>query len=175
MGQVLLDGEGGYKGNGFPDFPVRQDELRTRAMDHKKVLKWYKDRSGLEGRYRVMEVLDGAGPGVVRGRTTYRETSDFANMQNTRYQYSPYLFEALLQLAGFHIAAMDSSERRTMIPLEIGEMRFLRKCGGGEQITLEARMRAQDREGVVWDARGLDDQGSTIMQVQNMRLHWVSD
>ena len=174
-GQVLLDGEGGYKGNGFPDFPVRQDELRTRAMDHKKVLKWYKDRSGLEGRYRVMEVLDGAGPGVVRGRTTYRETSDFANMQNARYQYSPYLFEALLQLAGFHIAAMDSSERRTMIPLEIGEMRFLRKCRVGEQITLEARMRAQDREGVVWDARGLDDQGSTIMQVQNMRLHWVSD
>jgi len=144
-------------------------------MDHKKVLKWYKDRSGLEGRYRVMEVLDGAGPGVVRGRTTYRETSDFANMQDARYQYSPYLFEALLQLAGFHMAAMDSSERRTMIPREIGEMGFLRKCRGGEQITLEARLRAQDSEGVVWDARGLDDQGSTIMQVQNMRLHWVSD
>ena len=53
---------------GFPDFPVRPDELGTRPMDHKKVLKWYKDRSGLEGRYRVMEFLDGAGPGVVRGR-----------------------------------------------------------------------------------------------------------
>ena len=43
-------------------------------MDHKKVLQWYKDCSGFEGRYRVMEFLDGAGPGVVRGRTTYRET-----------------------------------------------------------------------------------------------------
>ena len=176
-GQVILDGgdAGGYLGEGFPDFPVRLDELRTRPMDHKKVLKWYKDRSGLEGRYRVMEFLDGAGPGVVRGRTTYRETSDFANLRNARYQYSPYLFEALLQLVGFYIVAMDPSERRSMIPMEIGEMRFLRKCRAGEQITLEARMRAQDDEGLAWDARGIDDQGRTIMQIYGMRMHWVSD
>jgi hypothetical protein len=143
-------------------------------MNHKKVIKWYKDRSGLEGRYRVVEFLDGAGPGVVRGGTTYRETSDFANWRNARYQYSPYLFEALLQLVGFHIAATDPSERRSMIPMEIGEMRFLRKCRAGEQITLEARMRAQDGEGLSWDARGIDDQGRTIMQVYGLRMHWVS-
>jgi malonyl CoA-acyl carrier protein transacylase len=177
-GQVILDGGdggGGYLGEGLPDFPVRLDELRTRPMDHKKVLKWYKDRSGLEGRYRVMEFLDGAGPGVVRGRTTYRKTSDFANLRNARYQYSPYLFEALLQLVNFYIIAMDPSERRSMIPMEIGEMRFLRKCQVGEQITLEARMRAQDDEGLAWDARGIDDQGRTIMQVYGLRMHWVAD
>ncbi|MDP2969163.1 MAG: SDR family oxidoreductase, partial [Deltaproteobacteria bacterium] len=177
-GQVILDGGdggGGYLGEGFRDFPVRLDELRTRPMDHKKVLKWYKDRSGLEGRYRVMEFLDGAGPGVVRGRTTYRATSDFANLRNARYQYSAYLFEALLQLVNFYIVAMDPSERRSMIPMEIGEMRFLRKCRAGEQITLEARMRAQDDEGLAWDARGIDDQGRTIMQVYGLRMHWVSD
>lgn len=178
MGQVILDGGdegGGYLGEGPPDFPVRLDELRTRPMDHKKVLSWYKDRSGLEGRYRVLEFLDGAGPGVVRGRTTYRETSDFADLRNARYQYSPYLFEALLQLVGFHIAATDPSERRSMIPMEIGEMRFLRKCRSGEQITLEARMRARDDEGLSWDAGGLDDQGRTIMQIYGIRMHWVSD
>jgi malonyl CoA-acyl carrier protein transacylase len=177
-GQVILDGGeggGGYLGEGLRDFPVRLDELRTRPMEHKKVLRWYKDRSGLEGRYRVMEVLDGAGPGVVRGRTTYRETSDFANLRNARYQYSPYLFEALLQLVGFYIAATDPSERRSMVPMEIGEMRFSRKCRVGEQITLEARMRAQDDKGLAWDARGLDDQGRTIMQVYGLRMHWVSD
>ena len=144
-------------------------------MNHKKVLKWYKNRSGLEGRYRVMEFLDGAGPGVVRGRTTYRETRDFANLRNARYQYSPYLFEALLQLVGFHIAATDPAERRSMIPMEIGEMRFLRKCRAGEQITLEARMRAQDDEGLSWDARGIDDQGRILMQINGLRMHWVSD
>jgi 3-hydroxymyristoyl/3-hydroxydecanoyl-(acyl carrier protein) dehydratase len=172
---VILDGGGGFLVEGFPDFPVRLGELRTEAMNHRKVLEWYKKRSGLEGRYRVMEFLDGAGPGVVRGGTTYRETSDFANMRNARYQYSPYLFEALLQLVGFYIAATDPSKRRSIIPVEIGEMRFLRKCRVGEQITLEARMRAQDDEGLSWDARGIDDQGRTIMQIHGIRMHWVSD
>jgi 3-hydroxymyristoyl/3-hydroxydecanoyl-(acyl carrier protein) dehydratase len=144
-------------------------------MDHKKVLKWYKERSGLEGRYRVMDILDGAAPGVVRGRTTYRETSDFANPRNACYQYSPYLFEALLQLVVFQIAATDPSERRTIVPMEIGEMRFLRKCRAGEEITVEARMRSRDDEVLTWDARGIDDQGRAIMQVHNMRMHWVSE
>jgi len=144
-------------------------------MDHKQVLKWYKNRSGLEGRYRVIDNLDGAGPGVVRGRTIHREISDFANLGNARYQYSPYLFEALLQLAMFYIAAMDPSERRSMIPTEIGEMRFVRPCRAGERVTLEGRMRVQNEEGLAWDARGLDDQGRAIMQVHNMRMHWISD
>ena len=177
-GQVILDGGdggGGYPGEGFRDFPVRPDELRTRPMDQKKVLKWYKDRSGLGGRYRVMDFLDGAGPGAVRGGTTYRETSDFATLRNAQYQSSPYLFEALLQVVNFYIVAMDPSERRSMVPTEIGEMRFLRKCRAGEQITLEARMRAQDDEGLVWDARGVDGQGCTVMQVYGIRMHWVSD
>jgi len=174
-GQVILDGEGGTPGEELPDFPVRLDELRTKSMDHKKVLKWYKDRSGLEGRYRVLDVLDGAGPAVVRGRTTYRETGDFANLRNARYQYSPYLFEALLQLVGFHTAAMGLLERRSLIPMEIGEMRFLRKCQAGEPITLEARMRAQDDKGFAWDARGIDDQSRIIMQIRTMRMQWVSE
>ncbi len=159
----------------LPGFPVRSDELQTGPMDNKKVLKWYKDRSGLEGRYRVIEFLEGAGRGVVRGRTIYMETSDFANLRDTRYQYSPYLFEALLQLAGFHMALTDPSEQRSMIPTEIGEMRFVRQCRTGERIILEARMRAQDGEDCYWDARGIDDQGITIMQVHNIRMHWVSE
>jgi NAD(P)-dependent dehydrogenase (short-subunit alcohol dehydrogenase family) len=175
QGHVILDGGGGYLGEGFPDFPVRLDELRTKPMDHEMVRAWYQDRSGLDGRYRVMESLDGAGPGVVRGRTTYRETLDFAHLRDTCYQYSPYLLEALLQLVAFHGAATDPSERRSMIPLEIGEMRFSRKCRAGEQITLEARLRAENKEGVTWDARGIDNQGCAIMQVQNIRMHWVSE
>ena len=174
-GQVILDGGEGYLGAGFLDFPVRLDELRTRPMDHKNMLAWYEKHSGLTGRYRVLEFLDGAGPGVVRGRTTYRQTGDFANLRNAQYQYSPYLFEALLQLTGFYCVAMKMPEQRSLIPMEIGEMRFCRKCRVGEPITLEARMRAQNEQGLTWDARGLDDQGRTIMQVSNMRMHWVSD
>ena len=123
----------------------------------------------------VMESLDGAGPGTVRGRTIYREGADFAGLQNANYQYSPYLFEAFLQLAAFYIAATDPAERRSLIPLEIGEMRFARKCQPGEQITIEARLRSQDDELLVWDARGVDAQGVTVMQVRNMSMHWVTD
>ena len=46
---------------------------------------------------------------------------------------------------------------------------------GGERVVLEARLRVQDEKVLAWDARGLDDQGRDIMQVQNMRMHWVSD
>ena len=159
-GQVILAaGDGfGFPGDAFADFPVRQDELQTEFMDSKRVLQWYKDHSGFAGRYRVLDSLDGAGPGVVRGRTTCRQTDDFANMPNAQYQYSPYLLEAILQLAGFYTVAMKTPEQRSMIPMEIDEMRFRRKCRGGEQITLEARIRAQNEQGFSWDARGIDDQ-----------------
>jgi len=174
-GEVILGGGMGEFGGGFQDFPVRLDELRTPPMDQKKVLKWYKAHSGLEGRYRVIESLDGAGPGVVRGQTTCRATNDFAHLHGARYQYSPYLIEALLQLVIFHTAAMVPSERRAQIPLEIGEMRFARPCRAGERITLEARLRTRDAQGVAWDARGIDEQGRAIMQVSGLRMNWVSD
>jgi hypothetical protein len=174
-GQVILDGGEGNLGDGFSDFPIRMDELQTRPMDNKKVLRWYKDHSGLDGRYRVIDFLDGAGTGVVRGRTTCREASDFAHLKNAQYQYSPYLFEALMQLTGFYIAAMAPAQRQAMIPVEVGEMRFWRKCRKGEQITVEARMRMEDEKSSVWNARGIDDQGRTIMQVYGMRMQKVSE
>jgi hypothetical protein len=174
-GQVILGGGEENSGEGFPDFPVRSDELRTRPMSHKHMLKWYKKHSGLKGRYQVLALLHGAGPGVVRGQTICRQTDDFANLLNPQYQYAPYLFEALLQLTGFYCVAMKIPEKRSMIPLEIGEMRFSRKCREGEEITIEARIRAQNEQGLTWDARGVDQQGRTIMQVTRMRMHWVSD
>jgi hypothetical protein len=173
-GQVFLDCGGAYSAAGFADFPVRPDELRNSPMNHRKVLKWYKARSGLTGRYRVIDRIDGAGPGAIRGRTLYPQTSDFATLRDTRYQSDPYLFEALLQLAGFHLAATNPSEGRSLIPAEIGEMRFGQKCRAGEKITLEARLRAHDNESLTWDARGIDDQGRTRMEISGLRMHWVS-
>ena len=173
-GQVILGGGEGFLGEGFLDFPVRTDELTTGPMNQKNMLKWYKKHSGLKGRYRVLESLDGAGPKVMRGQSIYRQTGDFKNLRNVHYQYSPYLLEAILQLAGLHCIAMKIPEKRSMIPMEIGEMRFSRKCRAGEQITLEARMRAQNAQSQAWDARGLDDQGRTIMQVSNLVMHWIS-
>jgi hypothetical protein len=122
----------------------------------------------------VLEAIDGAGPGLIRGRTIYRATDDFAHLHAARYQYPPYLFEALMQLTAFHMLTMDPQDRRSMVPTEIGEMRFLRHCRPGEPITLDARLRVQEQESLAWDARGLDGQGRTIMQVRTLRLRWVS-
>jgi len=174
QGQVILDGGAEYDAGWLPDFPVRPEELSSGPMNQKKVLQWYTEKSGLAGRYRVLESLDGAGAKTVRGRTSYREIPDFADLRDTRYQYSVYLFEGLLQLSGFYLAATDPAERRSLIPLEVGELRFSRQCRDGEQIILEARLRGKDDAGLTWDARGVDEQGQAIMQVSNLRMQWVS-
>ncbi len=173
-GQVILGGSRGELPGWFQDFPVRPDELCTPPVTHAQVLEWYGERTGLAGRYRVLQCIDGTGPGVIRGRTVYPATRDFAHLAAARYQYSPYLFEALMQLAGFHMLAMSPQDRRSMLPMEVGELRFLRPCQPGEAITLEARLRSQDQDALVWDAQGLDAQGRTIMQVRAMRMHWIS-
>ncbi|MBE0616332.1 MAG: SDR family NAD(P)-dependent oxidoreductase, partial [Proteobacteria bacterium] len=173
-GQVVLGGGCGELAEWFEDFPVRPDELRTPPVSHEELLHWYGEHTGLDGRYRVLDVIHGAGPGVVKGRTLYRETDDFAHLHAARYQYSPYLFEALMQLAGFHRLTTDPQDRRPMLPVQIGEMRFLRRCQQGELITIEARLRARHRDSLVWDAWGVDDQGHPIMQVRTLRLQRVS-
>jgi len=175
LGQVILDGGQGNLGEAFSDFPIRPDELQARPMDQHQVLQLYADGSGFGERYRVIDSLDGSGPGVARGRTTYRQRNDFAHLQNAQYQYSPYLFEALMQLVGLSRVAMAPTQRQAMIPVEVGEMRFLRTCREGEQITLEARMRMEDEKGFVWDARGLDDQGCTLMQIYGLRMQKAAE
>ena len=75
-----------------------------------------------------------------------------------------------MQLVGFAIAAMAPAQRQAVIPVEVGEMRFLRTCREGEQITLEARLRLEDEKGFVWDARGIDDQDHAIMLVYGLRM-----
>jgi len=154
------------------DFPVKLEELDTRPMDHDEVIKWYQDRSDMQGRYRVIDTLDGTAPGAIRGRMIYRAGPDFKPPRVTNYQYSPYVLESLLQLAGFYIPMKNEAEQRSMIPLRIGEMAFHRKCADGEVVTLEARMREQDDKGITWDARATDPDGEVIMTVKELRMGW---
>jgi hypothetical protein len=61
-----------------------------------------------------------------------------------------------------------------MIPYRIGEVTFSRKCIDGEELTLEARMRDQNEEGIRWNARAVDDQGNVVMQAKNLMMRWFS-
>ena len=150
------------------------DKPDSRPMDHDEVLDWYQSRTDLVGRYRVIEDIEGTSPRGIRGRTIYKEVEDFAPPKRTGYQYSPYLLEALMQLVNFYIVMRDSDERRSMIPYGIGEMLFTGKCEKGEPIVLEARMKDRTEEGIAWDARGIDEQGRTVMYASNLTMRWFS-
>ena len=171
---VLLHGTDRFRVDKLPGFPVKLDELDSRPMDSAEVVQWYQDRTDLRGRYRVIEDLNGTSPGAIRGRMIYREIQDFADPRQTRYQYSPYLLEALMQVVNFYIVMRDPSQERSMIPHRIGEMQFLRKCTHGERITIEARMQDQNEAGISWNARALDEQGKVVMQAKNIMMRWFS-
>jgi NAD(P)-dependent dehydrogenase (short-subunit alcohol dehydrogenase family) len=173
-GQVMM-GRPSQEEIRWPHPRVRQEDLDTRPMPNQEVLEWYERRTGLQGRYRVMEGLDGTGPGIIRGTMIYGERGDFAMMRDAQYQYSPYLLEALMHLANFYLVMRDEGETRSMIPAEMGEVRFSRRCAPGEPLALEARLRGEDADGHSWDARALDGTGATIMQVLDLRLRWFRE
>lgn len=156
------------------DFPVLPERLETRPIDNEEVNRKYSEKTHMRGRYRVIEALDGTSPALIGGHIIYRQSQDFSHFSQSRYQYSPYLLEALIQLANFYILMRDSRENRHLIPYAIGEMRFSRHCKDGERIRIEGRMLEQDQEGITWDSRALDDSGSLVMVVKDLRMRWFS-
>jgi hypothetical protein len=156
----------------LPGFPVKPEEMETRAMVPDEVAEYYESRTSMQGRYRVMESLEGTGPGCIRGAMTYREVRDFPGEGPNHYQFSPYLLEAFLHLANFYVVMRDENEERRMIPAGIGELLFTRRCREGERLVLEARLQNENPESNTWVARALDDAGTAIMQVTGLQLRW---
>jgi hypothetical protein len=158
--------------NEVADHAFAPVKLDSRPMDHAEVLEWYQGRTDLQGRYRVIEDLEGTSAGAIRGRIVYKQNNDFAPPRSAKYQYSPYLLEALMQVVNFYIVMRNPDEQRSMIPFRIGEMLFARKCSDGEEIILEARMKQQTDEGITWDARGVDSDGKIVMYAGDLVMRW---
>jgi hypothetical protein len=170
QGQVIL----GMKATSlqpWPDFAIRKDELDTRSMEFSEIEDIYDKRTGLKGRYRVLGKIYGSGPEVIKGSMVYREQDDIAGLDNVRYQYSPYLIEALMHLFAFYPALRQEAEDWNLIPVSMKEMRFTRPAQNGETCTLEARLRSQSEQSFTWDARVVDDSGTTILQVLSLRMN----
>jgi hypothetical protein len=146
-----------------------------RAVRPDEVMDWYEKRCGLRGRYLVIEALDGSGPGIVRGRMPYRKSQDFARLEEAQYQYSPYLLEAMMHLVNFYVSDRDREEKRLLVPAGIRELRFTRLCRPDEKVVLEARLQAAHAEGMLWDARGLDEEGKTLMEAEGLDMKWTSE
>lgn len=140
-------------------------------MEPHEIKDYYEQRTGLTGRYRVLETIHGTGPGIIKGDTVYREQADFAGLDQVHYQYSPYLLEALMHLFVFYVAIRHEEASGSLIPAGMEEMRFARTVTNGERCTLEARLRSQDDLGFTWDARAVDENGKPIMQLLSMRMN----
>jgi NAD(P)-dependent dehydrogenase (short-subunit alcohol dehydrogenase family) len=158
----------------LPEFAVKTDELDTRLMEPHEIQESYEKRTGLKGRYRVLERIQGTGPGVVKGDMVYREQEDIAGFNRVRYQYSPYLLEALMHLFAFYPAIRPEEGDWDLIPAGMEEMRFARPARDGERCTLEARLSSHDDQGFKWDARAVGEDGVTIMQILSMRMNRFS-
>jgi NAD(P)-dependent dehydrogenase (short-subunit alcohol dehydrogenase family) len=155
----------------WPEFAVTSAELDTRAMEPAEIQDSYAARTGLKGRYRVLERIDGTGHGVVKGGMRYREQTDIAGLNQVRYQYPPYLLEALMHLLAFYAVLRQEDGTGDLIPASMAEMRFARRAREGERFTLEARQRARDEQGFTWDARAVDESGTPVMQLVGMRMN----
>ncbi len=170
--QIVLGAESAVCIHDNEDLCVSRSGLDSRPMERAEILEWYANRSDLAGRYRVLDELYGTSQETILGRITYREIDDFADSTGNRYQYSPYLLEALLQMVAFYIVMRDADEGRLVIPYEIGEMRFSDKCTHDQVITVEGRLRNRTDEGFSWDARGCDENGRTMMLARNITMRW---
>jgi Polyketide synthase dehydratase N-terminal domain len=166
-GQVIL-GPSGQPLPDWPGFTVKPEELDSAQFDEKGMLLFYKKYSNFGERYQVLQGLDGSSSGVIRGRTVFNQMDDFAGLTNARYQYSPYLLEAMKHLVNSHLLLRDEEVTAAMIPFAVGEMRFSRTCRPGEEIVLEGRRRSQANRESSWDIRAIDDAGHIIMTVNGL-------
>jgi len=158
----------------LPDFAINAKDLDTRPMEAHEIQESYENRTGLRGRYRVLEKIHGTGPGTMKGAMVYKEQEDMAGLGPARYHYSPYLLEALMHLFAFYTALRQESGSFDVLPAGMEEMRFTRPARNGERFTLEARLRSRDDQGFTWDARALDESNTPIMQVLSMRMNRFS-
>jgi acyl transferase domain-containing protein/NAD(P)H-dependent flavin oxidoreductase YrpB (nitropropane dioxygenase family)/NAD(P)-dependent dehydrogenase (short-subunit alcohol dehydrogenase family)/acyl carrier protein len=158
----------------WPEFVIKSEDLDTRPMEPQEIQESYENRTGLRGRYRVLEKIHGTGPGIMKGVMVYKEQEDMAGLGQARYHYSPYLLEALMHLFAFYAALRREEGSSNLIPAGMEEMRFTRPARNGERFTLEARLRSRDDRGFTWDARALDKSDTPVMQLLSMRMNRFS-
>ena len=169
-GQVILGSEVPSL-SALPGFPISEGDLDTQPLRADEIRKIYEERTGLRGRYRVLDEIIGTGPGVVKGVMVYREQEDMSGLGRVQYLYPLYVLEALMHLFAFYPALRQDEGSSIVLPAGMEEMRFTRPARHGERFILEARLCSRDEQGYTWDGRALDETDTTILQIRSVRMN----
>jgi acyl transferase domain-containing protein/NAD(P)H-dependent flavin oxidoreductase YrpB (nitropropane dioxygenase family)/NAD(P)-dependent dehydrogenase (short-subunit alcohol dehydrogenase family)/acyl carrier protein len=174
--EVVLGTSGNVRITGFNhSFPnIRKEEFDSGPLKAGEISDLYEERSHMKGRYRLLEEVEGSAPGKIRGFFVYREEADFLDLADNNYQYSPYLLEALFQIASFYIITRDRSEPRNLIPQSIGMIVFGRKCVKREAIRLDGVIKSINEQGFTWDLMASSNTGEVLMGIEDLVLRWFS-
>lgn len=157
-----------------PGFRVSPADLDTRPMSGTEARARYQSTSGLQGRYTVLDSLDGSGPGVIRAHMVFRESEDVTGWSPTRYRLPVYALEGMLQVTSFYLGMREIGAGSLTIPAGIGRARPGNRPAPGEPLTIEARMTAQSPEEHVWEGHVLDARERVVIAVQEARLRWFA-
>jgi NAD(P)-dependent dehydrogenase (short-subunit alcohol dehydrogenase family) len=144
----------------------------TAPKDRRAMMARYESHTALAGRYLVTDRCDGTADGLVAGYTTYTESTDFSGRGANGYQYSPYVLEALLQIAHFYHHMRDEDDARMALPMRIGRLRLARRAVEGERLRVEGRRTSVLDGGTAWDVRAVDDSGMVVMAATDLFVRW---
>ncbi|NTV42187.1 MAG: SDR family NAD(P)-dependent oxidoreductase, partial [Syntrophobacteraceae bacterium] len=153
-------------------FPIPTDEFTGRPMEKNEIVDWYEKRSDMKGLYRVLEHIGGHGPGIISGRMIPPDAPHFSFANTPKFHYPPYALEGLMQLCSYYVVMRDESEERAMIPAGIGSVRWFGTHGDGSPITLQARLKREDDQGLVWDAMASQEDGDPLLELSDLHMQW---
>jgi acyl transferase domain-containing protein/NAD(P)H-dependent flavin oxidoreductase YrpB (nitropropane dioxygenase family) len=153
---------------------VTAQDLDTPPVDLREGQRRYERHTDLTGRYRVMRHFEGTAPSLIAGETEYAEGRDFAMSVPCRYQYAPYLLEALLQIAHLFPSIRSERDSRQALPASVARLQLGRKVRVGEHLRVEGRLTSERTEGTLWDVRAIDAAGEVIMEIDGLFARWYT-
>ncbi len=142
---------------------IRPEEFDTETIRPKRIEELYLNQSGFGPRYRVIERIEGTGPGLIRGLMFYPDSRDFAGASKAAPSYPLYLLEGLTQLMGFYPLLRREVDKLDMFPVGMEALELGRDCTPGRRLELHARLRQRSGPVLTWDALAADASGEVIM------------
>lgn len=143
-------------------------------MGKQEILTYYEQRTGLVGRYRVLNTIVSLEDTSITGTMIYPEVDDFALQDNSQSQYPHYVLEALMQLCGFHAGIKDPNDERVKVPTGIRKLNLLGHCTSGDTIYLSCNLEKERKERSIWHCQAINDKGELLLSVTRLNMSWFS-